>query len=164
MKILPISMAAAKEQSSSFFIELYVLHLKTGIIRICNCDEVITFGGCDYYPVPVQRGTIKSSVDAKIDNVELKIADTDNSKITALLEGFDFRGRYVEIFRIQYPESLEDEEIAMTVFYGYLDTPTYSNGEFTVTVKAAFPNNKVPSRSEERRVGKECRSRWSPYH
>ena len=23
---------------------------------------------------------------------------------------------------------------------------------------------KVPMRSEERRVGKECRSRWSPYH
>ena len=23
---------------------------------------------------------------------------------------------------------------------------------------------KAPSRSEERRVGKECRSRWSPYH
>ena len=23
---------------------------------------------------------------------------------------------------------------------------------------------KVPPRSEERRVGKECRSRWSPYH
>ena len=25
-------------------------------------------------------------------------------------------------------------------------------------------NAKVPDRSEERRVGKECRSRWSPYH
>ena len=25
-------------------------------------------------------------------------------------------------------------------------------------------NNKNVSRSEERRVGKECRSRWSPYH
>ena len=23
---------------------------------------------------------------------------------------------------------------------------------------------KHPERSEERRVGKECRSRWSPYH
>src|SRR2546430_16743360 len=23
---------------------------------------------------------------------------------------------------------------------------------------------KIPGRSEERRVGKECRSRWSPYH
>ena len=22
----------------------------------------------------------------------------------------------------------------------------------------------IPARSEERRVGKECRSRWSPYH
>ena len=25
-------------------------------------------------------------------------------------------------------------------------------------------NGKVTTRSEERRVGKECRSRWSPYH
>ena len=26
------------------------------------------------------------------------------------------------------------------------------------------PSSPVPERSEERRVGKECRSRWSPYH
>ena len=26
------------------------------------------------------------------------------------------------------------------------------------------PENYAPPRSEERRVGKECRSRWSPYH
>ena len=31
-----------------------------------------------------------------------------------------------------------------------------------VTVKDAAPRGRV--RSEERRVGKECRSRWSPYH
>ena len=30
---------------------------------------------------------------------------------------------------------------------------------------ASFPNNAIDfCRSEERRVGKECRSRWSPYH
>ena len=29
---------------------------------------------------------------------------------------------------------------------------------------AANKHNKVDDRSEERRVGKECRSRWSPYH
>ena len=29
---------------------------------------------------------------------------------------------------------------------------------------AVFSVAKVVSRSEERRVGKECRSRWSPYH
>ena len=35
-----------------------------------------------------------------------------------------------------------------------------------VTGFAQFQNNSVPGddRSEERRVGKECRSRWSPYH
>ena len=27
-----------------------------------------------------------------------------------------------------------------------------------------YPNFLIRSRSEERRVGKECRSRWSPYH
>ena len=28
----------------------------------------------------------------------------------------------------------------------------------------AIAINKITYRSEERRVGKECRSRWSPYH
>src|SRR5256885_17046986 len=27
-----------------------------------------------------------------------------------------------------------------------------------------LPRRVLPQRSEERRVGKECRSRWSPYH
>ena len=27
-----------------------------------------------------------------------------------------------------------------------------------------FDGTLIDSRSEERRVGKECRSRWSPYH
>ena len=45
-----------------------------------------------------------------------------------------------------------------------------SNEENSVTVneeKSSKGNKKVKeklSRSEERRVGKECRSRWSPYH
>ena len=30
--------------------------------------------------------------------------------------------------------------------------------------KVNFEFNKEYIRSEERRVGKECRSRWSPYH
>ena len=41
---------------------------------------------------------------------------------------------------------------------------------FTVTIKLSglMPNSShvshLHARSEERRVGKECRSRWSPYH
>src|SRR2546422_11115196 len=29
---------------------------------------------------------------------------------------------------------------------------------------SGYPANLLDARSEERRVGKECRSRWSPYH
>lgn len=145
MKILPISIEKSKEQNGTFFIELYNIYLKTGTIHICNCDTVITFNNRDYQPVPIERGSIKSTVDAKIDNMDLKIADADNSKISALMSGFDFRGRVVEIIRIQYPDSLEDNSIFVPVFYGYLDTPSYSNGEFSCIVKANFPKVKVPA-------------------
>ena len=35
-----------------------------------------------------------------------------------------------------------------------------------IMLRLSTPGNTrfVQSRSEERRVGKECRSRWSPYH
>ena len=39
------------------------------------------------------------------------------------------------------------------------ETQTYLKGG-----KIAGRAPKNPARSEERRVGKECRSRWSPYH
>ena len=34
----------------------------------------------------------------------------------------------------------------------------------TGLVPVEYPTTRRSSRSEERRVGKECRSRWSPYH
>ena len=33
-----------------------------------------------------------------------------------------------------------------------------------VSVRPSWSGEKYSCRSEERRVGKECRSRWSPYH
>ena len=45
--------------------------------------------------------------------------------------------------------------------------PGASGFEVLKAVKARQPSTEVvmmTSRSEERRVGKECRSRWSPYH
>src|SRR5256886_17532125 len=38
------------------------------------------------------------------------------------------------------------------------------NTEYPNLVYAEFMNLITKHRSEERRVGKECRSRWSPYH
>ena len=38
------------------------------------------------------------------------------------------------------------------------------DGQTAITVADALQNFMRTGRSEERRVGKECRSRWSPYH
>src|SRR5258707_13179830 len=38
------------------------------------------------------------------------------------------------------------------------------HSEFHVRIDRLARGAKVGDRSEERRVGKECRSRWSPYH
>ena len=44
----------------------------------------------------------------------------------------------------------------------YLDENTIENAASFLQTMRVFNDAKI--RSEERRVGKECRSRWSPYH
>ena len=51
-------------------------------------------------------------------------------------------------------------------FSAYLNFQHITKSAEQVTVAAAVPDalRRAFTRSEERRVGKECRSRWSPYH
>ena len=41
---------------------------------------------------------------------------------------------------------------------------TQAHEELRAKIRAFAEEEVKPIRSEERRVGKECRSRWSPYH
>ena len=45
-----------------------------------------------------------------------------------------------------------------------LSRPELSSGQHTVHIDFSGAITDATTRSEERRVGKECRSRWSPYH
>ena len=55
-----------------------------------------------------------------------------------------------------------DNKEYLSSFYALLD---YINPEFRKKYgNPAGTEFNIPHRSEERRVGKECRSRWSPYH
>src|SRR3712207_7518032 len=58
-----------------------------------------------------------------------------------------------------------DEEALATCLAGR-PVPAGAQGlaAFTDAVRASATAPGRPHRSEERRVGKECRSRWSPYH
>src|SRR3712207_8262587 len=71
----------------------------------------------------------------------------------------DLSSTYV---RKPYPTDLSDAEWAC-IIEPHLPTPTEppdGPGCTPSYVRSLTPS----SRSEERRVGKECRSRWSPYH
>ena len=53
--------------------------------------------------------------------------------------------------------------------HGVVQTPAFMNVATCGAIKGAvsaldLKDLKCQVRSEERRVGKECRSRWSPYH
>src|SRR2546426_11142203 len=59
---------------------------------------------------------------------------------------------------IDFAKKLDNETIQVSIAHPYPGTEFYSYAE---------KNNLITidsMRSEERRVGKECRSRWSPYH
>src|SRR2546427_3064370 len=74
--------------------------------------------------------------------------------------------------RQQQQQSLDFQESrtrsGRRIFQAGVASPTYTDATLTVgatVIKANHLKEDLhPERSEERRVGKECRSRWSPYH
>src|SRR2546430_17212419 len=90
--------------------------------------------------------------------------------------GFDWhvlRGEHVDLY--YYPEEQELARVALTYAeesYGVLERrfTHHPHRRIPLIIYASHSDfeqtNVLPfvPRSEERRVGKECRSRWSPYH
>src|SRR5258707_13592364 len=68
----------------------------------------------------------------------------------------------IETFATGYKNSPDILFIGSKISRGYAQMlATYRNGYST---KEKMGTLSFTARSEERRVGKECRSRWSPYH
>ena len=73
-----------------------------------------------------------------------------------------FKSKSNEIYAVNASTKLNDNELEKLVWL-------FSNAEYLnskkIQKKYIGPRKTmVTPRSEERRVGKECRSRWSPYH
>ena len=67
-----------------------------------------------------------------------------------------------------YEQSAHDEELK-NLFHRIGDEEQEHFDSLGMVLKGDVPNvsaarSGMEGRSEERRVGKECRSRWSPYH
>ena len=59
------------------------------------------------------------------------------------------------------PAIIQDADTAKVLMLGFMNKEAYD--KTVETGKVTF-FSRTKNRSEERRVGKECRSRWSPYH
>lgn len=147
MIILPQKMSEMKDSDATFFIELYVINLKTGTIYLAATDTDITFAGQTYMAIPFQRETIDRSMDNVIDSCDISLGDGDYDKLAYLCNGFDFRGADVTIFKIAYPDSLKDDTIKSISFIGYINSCSYSDGVFSCSLNTRLPNIEVPNRT-----------------
>ena len=71
----------------------------------------------------------------------------------------------------EYGEERHARKIAKLIVEERKSSPIEKTSDLITLIKRAYPERaskhpakKTTTRSEERRVGKECRSRWSPYH
>ena len=76
--------------------------------------------------------------------------------LQALSKSPQFEGRFGRMFRTLPAAEFEDTDLAK------LANAMIAEVEAEVTSENEIDDEE--NRSEERRVGKECRSRWSPYH
>src|SRR3712207_6746082 len=99
-------------------------------------------------------GTITQADTFDIQNVQSFFQRLGNA-----LEGWTFNGIHnsatEDVHRIYCTFTKETDKFYMSVYFGI---------QFHVLLYYRVDNQVIDIRSEERRVGKECRSRWSPYH
>src|SRR3712207_6285775 len=71
-------------------------------------------------------------------------------------------GHYKAKVDLRYLAGLEDRPLGKLILMTAMSPTPAGEGKTTTTVGLTDALHGL--RSEERRVGKECRSRWSPYH
>jgi hypothetical protein len=137
-------------ESLVVFVELYIFHLQQGDLYFAACDTDITFIDvhtdtlAQYKAFPIERGNRKSTVDNKLDNVELKVSNFDDSFTLALFQGYDLRGKIVDIIEIAW-DTLNNAPVPdeyRWVFRGSIDNPELNEKDavFKVVLKPSLQN------------------------
>ena len=125
------------------------------------------------------RENIANVLNAKVNEIFFTSSGTeaDNWAIKGVADALKSKGNHIITSKIEHHAVLHTceylEKHGFDVTYLDVDSEGFVDPEDlkaaitdkTILVSIMFVNNEVGAeRSEERRVGKECRSRWSPYH
>ena len=140
-------------------------------IHIPFCDKICNY--CDFTAFQGANSKIKEYVEALKKEIELKgnkdfLIDSIfiGGGTPSFIDGkyiFDILEKLRENFTV-----LDNIEISIETNPKTFDEKKleyYKRAKINrVSIGVQSFNDKITTRSEERRVGKECRSRWSPYH
>ena len=90
--------------------------------------------------------------------------DAEQAALGALLLDWDAVGTVIRFLRPERFYSLQNQKIFSAILTLYNDGIRGDIITLIERLRSAGELDAALTRSEERRVGKECRSRWSPYH
>src|SRR3712207_5562845 len=147
VKVYECFVEGAKEGISiciRIFPYLLAMLLAVGIIRESGVLNYI-IGGV---------GKVTSAVDLPSEVLPLVLIKP--------LSGSGALGVFTEIIKTYGPDTYVG--VLASIIMGTTETIFYTVSVYYGSVKIKKIRHTLWARSEERRVGKECRSRWSPYH
>ena len=130
-------------------------------IHVLSQDTInqIAAGEVVERPMAVVKELIENAIDAKASAVTVEIADGGKALIRITDNGSGIAADDIELAFLPHATSKIQnvEDLLAVSSLGF-------RGEALASIAAVSQLEMVTKRSEERRVGKECRSRWSPYH
>ena len=125
----------------------------------------------DYFPLidsPLlkEREYMKTDIREEVNKYIMEI-DLPGLKKEDIL--INYENGYLTIKAVKKVELKTEVYVRRERFYGEVKRSFYIGEKKESDIKANYENGILTisfpkERSEERRVGKECRSRWSPYH
>ena len=148
-----------------------------------NGQSIIKPGGTEFVPTADSMDNLVNSINENVQGVSATLVGVAEAKITGdgnitgteeITVTLTMADETVQSYKIRDADSMDEVVSKLNDTGNGAFTASVVDGKFVVTAEgvanvsvtdggSAIGGN-ISARSEERRVGKECRSRWSPYH